>query len=160
MNEDLSELNLVELFDRLVQPDAPEPVSMLPQTSGWLWLAIALLVLSGVMAWLWLRWWRSTAYRRAALAALRAAGDDPAAIADVLKRAALAGFPREEVASLHGNNWLAFLDRTGGRSPVFSGSEAGLVLASAPYRPQPPNAELARTAATWIRRHRNRRWTS
>jgi hypothetical protein len=154
MNEDLSELNLVELYDRLIMPAAPEPVSMWPETAGWLWLAAALLVVAGVGWWRWARWREATAYRRAALDALQEVGDDPAAIADVLKRAALAGFPRDDVASLHGADWLAFLDRVG-RGNGFAGSEAGKVLATAPYQPQPPHKDLQAMAARWIKTHHN-----
>ncbi len=154
MNEDLSTLGLVELYDRLILPDAPEPVSMWPETSGWLWLGALVLVLAGVVWRRWNLWRRATAYRRAALSELRVAGDDPAAIANILKRAALAGFPREDVASLHGADWLAFLDRVGQNS-AFSGSEAGQVLAAAPYRPQTQDTDLPGMAAKWIRTHNN-----
>jgi len=37
----------------------------------------------------------------------------------ILKRAALAAWPREQVASLNGAAWLAFLDRTG-RTTAFT----------------------------------------
>ena len=58
------------------------------------------------------RHWQRNAYRREALRALETA--DGRDISAILKRAALAAFPREQVASLNGAAWLAFLDRTGG----------------------------------------------
>ncbi|MEE4188195.1 MAG: DUF4381 domain-containing protein, partial [Roseobacter sp.] len=135
MNDDLSQLNLVELFDLLVQPDVPARISMMPQTIGWVWLGAAVCVFSGYALWRWVQWRRATAYRRAALAALRQANDDPVAIAKVLRRTALAAFPRDTVAGLYGERWLAFLDSVT-ESVKFSGTTAGQALVRAPYRPQ------------------------
>ena len=152
--DDLSGLDLVSLFDLLVRPDAPATISMWPQTVGWIWVLVALILLTAVASWLWLRQRRANAYRRAALVALKAAGDDPAKIADVLRRTALAAFAREDVAQTHGASWLAFLDQAA--HPMdFSGCEAGRVLAAAPYRPQAPHRDLPAMAARWIKIHRN-----
>ncbi|MFK7870331.1 MAG: DUF4381 family protein [Roseobacter sp.] len=151
MSEDLSGLNLVELYDRLVLPAAPAPVSMWPQTAGWLWLLAALVVLMTFLAWRIYAWRRATAYRRAALAALAVAGDDPAAIADILRRAALAAYARDRVAGLYGRDWLQFLDKTAGTS--FATSPAGEVLATAPFKAQPAHPDLHREAVLWIKAH-------
>lgn len=153
MNTDLQNLNLVELFDLLVLPDAPEPVSMWPQTAGWIWLGLAVLLLISLASWRLWQWRRATAYRRAALAELRAAGDDPVAISGILRRTAMAAFSRDTVAGLQGSDWLGFLDRT---SPAvsFTRSDAGRVLAKAPFTPQTPHEDLAAMADAWIRRHR------
>ena len=157
MNEDDAApeiVNLVTLIDRLAEPPEPAPVSMMPQTAGWTVLAV-LLVLA--LAWL-VRYavtrWRANAYRRAALAELEAAGDDPAAIAVILRRTALAAWPRERVASLHGRDWLRFLDVTGGGGGFAEGS--GAVLAGAPYRADAaaPAPGLRELAAHWVRCHR------
>ncbi len=65
----------------------------MPQTVGWIWLgrlvwrALFLAGLAGCVH------RRANAYRRAGLAALTAAGDDPARIAQIIRRTALAGFP-------------------------------------------------------------------
>lgn len=151
--EDLSGLDLVALYDRLIRPDPPEAISMWPQTAGWIWLGLALAALLAAAAWAWIRRHRANAYRRAALKALEAAGDDPARIAEVLRRTALQAYPRETVAGIHGASWLAFLDQATGRTD-FAGSEAGRVLVTAPYRPQAPDKDLPALAARWIRTHR------
>lgn len=144
--------NLVDLIEQLQQPPEPPPVSMMPQTWGWAGLAMLLAIF---LVWLVWRLWRhrqSNAYRRAALAELDRAGDDPAAIARLLRRTALAVWPRESVASLTGEAWLDFLSRTGG--DAFAG-EAGQILLRAPWRREARRSpELRHAAAHWIRHHR------
>ncbi len=96
---------------------------------------------------------------RAALARVErqwvAAPGDPAwllALSELLRRAALARYPRAEVAGLTGEQWLAFLARQGG-DPAFTGA-AGRWLVEGPYRVQvtvPPAEATALLAAA-------RRW--
>ncbi|MGV6848018.1 MAG: DUF4381 domain-containing protein [Marinibacterium sp.] len=152
MNGDFDGLSLVDLIDLLEPAPEPPAISMLPQTAGWIWLALAVL-LAGV--WLINRWAaarRRQAYRRAALHALVAAGDDAAAIAAILRRTALAAYPRSEVAGLTGAAWLDFLDRTYGGTG-FSGGP-GRILARAPYQPCPTDPLLQPLARDWITRYR------
>ncbi|WP_122072320.1 DUF4381 domain-containing protein [Pseudophaeobacter sp. EL27] len=152
MSNDLETLNLVELYNLLVLPDAPAPVSMWPQTAGWIWLGLAMFLLVGLGVWRLVVWHRATAYRREALAALRAAGDDPVAISAILRRTALAVFSRDAVAGLQGAEWLEFLDVTS-NSANFTRSDAGRVLAKAPFSPQTPHKDLPAMAEAWIRTH-------
>ncbi|WP_226575080.1 DUF4381 domain-containing protein [Acuticoccus sediminis] len=147
--------SLVELIDRLVDPLQPAPVSMRPETAGWAVLAVVLALALIFAAWRCWRHWRANAYRRAALAELGAAGDDPSAIAAILRRTALAAWPRGEVASLSGEAWLAFLDATGGRG-AFAGGPGRAILAAPYRRDAAPMPELIALAARWIRRHRVR----
>ena len=155
MSEELAGLNLVELFDMLAPVEAPHQISMWPETVGWVWLFVVLLILTILMVWRWLRWRRANMYRRAALAELKHAGDDPTAIANILRRTALAAFSREEVAQLHGERWIAFLDRVCERVN-FSGSEAGKVLSTAAYMPVSSVPDLKEMAEIWIRDHERR----
>lgn len=152
MTEDLSQLTLVELLDLLEPVPEPPAVSLWPQTAGWIWVGLILLACT---AWLLRRWilqHRANAYRRAALAQIAAVGDEPAALAEILRRTALSVFPREEVAGLYGEDWLAFLDRTYGGTAFREGP--GRILAAAPYAPGPGAADLTPLAAEWVRRHR------
>lgn len=153
MNEELEGLNLVELYEQLEPVEAPAPIAMVPQTEGWAWLAAALLVLIVYLVRRWRAWHKANAYRRAGLDELKHASDDPAAIAVVLRRTALAGFPRDKVASLFGEGWLSFLDKTD-RKAKFAGSAAGKTLITAPYRETPPDPELPKKARRWIKRHK------
>lgn len=153
MNGDLDKLNLVELYDLLVLPDAPAPVSMWPQTAGWVWLGLAVLALVSLGVWRVLAWRRATQYRREALAELRVAGDDPVVISSILRRTALAAFSRDTVAGLQGSDWLEFLDQSCNRT-TFTRSDAGQVLIKAPFTPQPPHKDLPAMAEAWIKGHR------
>jgi len=95
-------------------------------------------------------WWiqatcKRKAYRRAGLALLADARTTHD-VSVILKRVALAVFPREQVASLYGDDWIAFLNRTCSRCDfprvvtVDAGAEA--------------TDEFLHLAGTWIRHHR------
>lgn len=158
MSVELDGLNLLELLDLLEPVPEPAPIPLTPQTPGWIVLGV---VLAGV---LWLavrhliRRHRATAYRRAAMAELPACKDDPAQIALVLRRTALAGFPRDQVAGLFGADWLAFLDRSFPGTGFATGP--GQALATAPYQNDPSqhaagDPALTDLARRWIRTHSN-----
>jgi hypothetical protein len=153
MSEDLSKLNLVELLELLEPLPEPPAVSLWPHTAGWIWLAIAVLAGAAWLARRWVRRHRANAYRRAALREIAAAGNDPAVLAEILRRTALSAFPRAEVAGLYGNAWLGFLDRAYGGTEF--GNGPGRVLAVAPYAPaEARGPDLVPLAAAWVRRHR------
>ncbi|HBO11672.1 MAG TPA: DUF4381 domain-containing protein, partial [Halieaceae bacterium] len=88
----------------------PPPVDAWPPAPGWWLLAALLLAALAALGFLALRTWRRRAHLRAArreLAALRARfADDPAALTAatnaLLKRVALARYPRRETAALSG----------------------------------------------------------
>lgn len=154
--EELSKLDLVQLYDQLELLDPPLPISMTPETVGWIWLALFAVVAVGYGAWRWRKTYLASAYRRAALTALSQSQDDPVEIALLLRRTALVAFPRSDVAALHGPQWLAFLDKAAPKV-AFSGSQAGTLLTSAPYQRAEPsgqaNSDLAKMARLWIETH-------
>ena len=151
--EELAKLNLVELLDQLIPPPEPPAISMWPATEGWIWLGLAILIGLGLaIRWLVKRH-RANAYRRAALSELKAAGDDPAAIAEILRRAALAAYPRAEVASVQGDDWLRFLDQSY-EGKGFS-SDMGRAMVEAPYRTEVAAvAGLSDLAHAWVNKHK------
>lgn len=153
MSEEFKGLSLVELYEQLEPVEAPAPIAMVPQTAGWVWLGVAVLALLVYGIWRWRTWRKANAYRRAGLESLKLAADDPASIAAVLRRTALAGFPREQVASLYGEAWLAFLDNTSHKNH-FSGTPAGQALITAPYRAASNSPELSSKAQRWIKHHK------
>lgn len=130
--------SLVELLDQIEDIVTPAPVSMAPATPAWAIVAIAVVAALAVALWAWRRHRHATAWRRAALADLRALAPgleagDPAALAalqTLLRRVALVSADRAEVAALSGEAWARYLADTGaGFGPL------GPDLARAPYRP-------------------------
>jgi hypothetical protein len=122
-------------------------------------------VLAGTAVGLWLylvRRRRRAALRSAqrALRTLQAEhqidGDDLKLIrglSQLLRRFALARFPRAEVAGLTGEAWLGFLDHHT-QDNSFTGG-IGRALAEAPYRPRAefPIAKLSALVEQWIERN-------
>jgi hypothetical protein len=148
------------LLSQLRDIHMPEPVSWWPPAPGW-WLLAGLLVLAGLLWWTLARR-RRPAHIKSALreldalqATFQADGNHQRLITDVsrlLRRAALAHFPRQQVAGLTGQQWLEFLDRSGHTSAFASGP--GKALASAPYDPraQWDAPALLGAARTWLTR--------
>jgi Domain of unknown function (DUF4381) len=135
----------------------PTAVHWWPPAPGWWLLAVALAALL-VLAW-WQR--RRRALQRVALAELRrldSTEQDPARLAagvnQLLRRVALACFPRRQVAALCGEAWLNFLDAHAGAGGFAQGP--GRVLLTAPYTPGGPldRAALVTLARQWIRHQR------
>ena len=131
----------------------PSEVALWPPALGW-WIALAASVATlAIVAVTVVARHRRNAYRREALRELDAV--DPQGISAVLKRAALAAWPREQVASLSGPAWLAFLDRTG-RATAFTSGPArdleALAFGGAVGKEAVP-AILA-AARAWVRDHR------
>ena len=132
----------------------PAPVSLMPQTVGWIIpgvIVIAVLATVAVLAW---RRYRRNAYRREALALVEST--PLIALPALVKRVALAAAPRTEVASLTGDEWLSFLDKAYGGDGFTNGP--GHALATLSFSPAPDDqrasAPLRNLVALWIRKHR------
>jgi hypothetical protein len=157
-------------LDNLHDIVAMPPVSWWPLAPGWYALALLILLIAVLGGWRWFRRRRLNAYRRVALIELEAlsrrtgsAHERKAALRklpEILKRTALAAWPREEVAELTGKKWLAFLDRTAGTN-AFSQGE-GRILPELAYGgskffqalTDEEVRTLTRLAERWIREHR------
>ncbi len=156
-------------LEKLHEMLLPVPPSWMPQTVGW-YLAFALaLIAGGRWAFRRLQRYRSNQYRRSAVAELALIEQElkrpecwsnaASRIPTLLKRTALSAFPREEVASLSGARWLAFLDKTMGEK-AFSEGE-GRVLTELAYASLSQHAHLPdasiegllRLARRWIVMH-------
>ncbi|MET4389039.1 hypothetical protein ABIB73_004804 [Bradyrhizobium sp. F1.4.3] len=147
----------------LIDIPLPREVSLWPQT--WESRIAIVLLLAVVISVVWrlVHYRRANRYRREALAELSAMGQaGPSGSEELLarltllvRRTALAAFPREQVASLAGPPWLSFLDRTYGGQEFSQG--VGRLLVSGPYQPiQPDEAELQSLGGLvrrWIKVH-------
>ncbi len=140
----------------------PEPVAWIPHTAGWKVLgAFAVLLLLRLLLSRY-RTWRGNRYRRVALGELRQAEQlEPdvalGRLAAILKSTALAAFPRDEVASLSGEQWLQWLASTTD-TVVFGDNSRELIVESQYRRPAGIDREAVRVlvaeVADWIRLHR------
>ena len=137
----------------------PPPISLWPPAPGW-WITLGL-VMMGVILCLWiLRNRRRKQSCRLAMNELSAIKqyyethrDDQWLIqrlSVMVRRYALARFPRTEVAGLAGMAWLQFLDRSGRTNQFTDG--IGHLLSSGPYQQQSVSAaELVPLIEQWIK---------
>ena len=156
---------IMDLHD-IVLPDA---VSFWPPAP---FVGLLLVLVVGGLLLLMLRWWlrwQAEAYRREGLSLsvkietqLTSAAhttEGLAALGALLKRVALAAFPREAVAPLYGEAWLHFLENTCPDCRFTTGP--GRLLSDAAFDPSKAalirpeeGRQLAALAQTWIRNHR------
>ncbi len=123
----------------------PDPPPLWPPAPGfWVLLIIAAAVLLALILW-WHRARARNAYRRAGLTLLNTART-AREVNIIVKRVALAAFPRSAVAPLWGDAWVAFLDDTCRRARF---SSLGEVDSEAEA-----SSTLRSEAGTWIRHHR------
>jgi len=138
----------------------PDPVPLLPVTPGWLILSVWLLAVSIMAARYLLGQRRLNRYRREALAVLKtiegeidlSPAESAQRIAALLKRTALAAYPRQRVASLTGADWAQFLRESTNNDQQIA--DAAEMLAAAAYRPDADGRDLSAPARRWIRLHR------
>lgn len=141
-------------LDKLHDFYQPAPPAWTPHTIGWYMvfaiagILILWMVIHGINRWL------ANRYRRVALRELVAL--PPQQFSTLLKRTALAAWPRKQVASLSGASWLDFLGKTT-KSNLFH-SAPGNRMEDIALRPVTLSAseeqQLRNIAAEWIRRHR------
>lgn len=132
-------------LDNLRDITLPDPPPLWPPAPGvWVLLGIVLLAM-GIFVYQRHRAKKRNAYRQAGLALL----DGATTVHDVsviLKRVALVAFPREQVASLYGEDWANFLRRTCARHKFSRITQA---------RPdERASRKVIRLAAAWIKHHR------
>lgn len=147
-------LNLPDLMERMHGVVYPDAISMFPATIGWklvgLWVLACLLLITIHQV----RRYRANRYRREAIRLVSQVKptEESAAqhIASLVKRTAIAAFPRSQVASLTGSQWQAFLLESS--SEKLESREA-LLLSSAAYNPGVDTVQVQQAAIRWIRFH-------
>jgi flagellar biosynthesis/type III secretory pathway M-ring protein FliF/YscJ len=158
-------------LDTLADVVVPQPTPWTPQTWGWAALALLVFVLVVWVIVRAVRRRRANRYRVEALAELTAlesrVADDSerasavAVLPALLKRVALAAWPRAEVASLSGSAWVRFLRAHAGRSDF--PDDAAQLLADGEYQTATLGAlsaadaqRIAGHVRRWIEAHRVR----
>ena len=159
---------LRQLHD-IVEPAAP---AFWPPAPAWYFVGAALVLLVMLaMVWLWRRW-QANAYRRQALGELADLRDGAqsfnppneriSALASLLRRVALHGAAREQIACLSGAAWIEYLSKQSNIPPSTAVAE---LLAHGPYANFAATVEIATNhrgdldaafayVAVWIKQHR------
>jgi hypothetical protein len=140
-------------LDSLNDLALPPAVPWWPPASGWYGvLGLLLLTVFWLMWRLWQRW-EANAYRRAALCEL-AKLEDVAAIAELLRRTALAVVPRTVIADLTGTAWTDWLAARCGETMPPDVRQLLTVGIYARAANEQEISKLRGYAATWIVGHR------
>lgn len=143
-----------------VEVTPPPPISALPQTVGWACVAMALLLGLAYYGWKKIRHWYRNRYRREALQVLQGLASSNQANAielnNLLKRVALAGHPRQQVASLAGTQWARFLNEQCAEE-IFSAQQLETLTSRSYQQVSIDPVQLAHLSAAvkqWITTHR------
>lgn len=128
----------VDLLTQLRDIHYPNPIPIWPLATGWYVIIILGLLLLMLVGYFAVRYLQKPRLKQAVLIRIEKLQqqDSSLNIAEelsmLLKRAALAAYSRREVASLHGEQWLSFLDRTA-KTHEFSNGPGRLLIIS-PYQ--------------------------
>jgi hypothetical protein len=140
-------------LERLHDIVLPPAVPWWPPAPGWYVVLVLLLLTAAWLGWRWWKQWQANGYRRAALRHLATLQDAPA-IAELLRRTALAIAPRHVIAEKIGTAWIDWL---AAQCSVAMPSEVRQLLTVGIYggRATEGDISLLRAyAACWITRHR------
>jgi hypothetical protein len=139
----------------------PDQIGLWPPAPGWYVVAALLVILFGYWCWNRYQKWKHDAYRRdgiTAIEAMRADSSELQRLPFLLRRTALQTYPRTDVASLRGAEWIAWLNGSAGRD-VFADVDAdtfdSLTYQSTPTCPQGQDLQrILDGARYWMRNHR------
>jgi hypothetical protein len=147
----------------------PTPVSWWPLANGWYFLLGVLLILFAWLCYRAILRWNQNRYRRAALQELAVITEGLESestrsrylrqIPGLLKRTALAAYPRSEVASLSGEDWHRFLNGTL-KTPLFTGPVSNtlelIAYSSGDLSRLDSSAinHLVKASSQWLKQHR------
>ncbi len=151
----------------------PDSVGFWPPAPGWWILAFLILAVIVIALVKTLRYKQQNRYRLKALQSLNLAWeayqkdkqvqDYLFQLSQLLKRTALSAYPQLMVNSFHGQQWLAFLDRTNNSAEKEFSEGIGKTLATLPYQKISANTEysqqdlqgLHNLCLAWIKSHRS-----
>lgn len=141
----------------------PAPIGLWPLAVGWVVLAALLFLVFFMVTWFAIRHYHAQRGRRQALSVLARYQQEnqrqpnsqlsAARVSELLKRVALLYYPRTEVASLQGDAWVDFLNKTANNLDF---NTVRILLIERPY--QPPQSDditpLFIMAQLWIQQRR------
>lgn len=143
----------------------PGPVPWWPPAPGWYLLGAVSAMAIAFLLFRWISHRRRNRYRYRALEELASIRQDGSAdalqlVPALLKRTALAAWPREQVASLSGADWHRFLDASARTERFCSGAGAALdglayTGASPETAARPECAQVLDAAEYWLKNHKN-----
>lgn len=135
----------MNLLSQLRDIHSPPAISVWPLAMGWYVFFGFLVCLIGIFIYLWVRhlkkhYLKKVVLKRIEELQLQKTPQVAEELSILLKRAALAIFPRKTVAGLHGEEWLRFLDKTALTNEFTEG--VGRLLIIYPYQQHSPTLEL------------------
>lgn len=146
-------LNLPDLMALMHPVVYPEEINLFPATTGWLMIGLWIVCVIVIIVTAKIRRYRAARYRREAAQLIHSIPgedhQDTQAIASLVKRTAIAAYPRSEVASLTGSDWKHFLQQTS----LAMSDEQARVVSIAAYDPTVPTSQVRAAALLWIRTH-------
>lgn len=147
---------LTKLHDIHIPPD----ISIWPLALGWYCVIVMVLAIIFLGCYQWLRIIRKNRLKKIVLKRLdelqnqqEICGNISEELSMLLKRSALATYPRQKVAGLHGDQWLQFLDETSMTTEFSQGP--GRLLIVSPYRGQPEHLpeSLFHLIKNWVKKN-------
>lgn len=141
----------------------PEAIGWWPPALGWWLAALGIIFILVLTIWLYRRWRKQTpvklARRELIMINQNTVGDDLRLLMELsalLRRVAISLHPRLDSASLTGDDWMAFLDRSLKDAPFSQG--LGNLLKDAQYRATAPDnldrAALLSLCERWLEAQR------
>lgn len=149
----------MDLLRQLRDIHYPSAISMWPLAVGW-YVVIGCGVLGLIiLGYYCFRTWKKNRLKRLVLQRLDELQQDnvtvnvSAELSVLLKRCALAKFPRHQVAGLHSEEWLLFLDKTAMTNEFTQGP--GRILVTYPYLEQHKTvpAALFHLISEWVKKN-------
>lgn len=138
----------------------PDPIGWWPQTAGWYLIAGLAFCAAIWIGWVNWRKYQRNAYRRAGLAQLNLAADDPRvlrALPFLLRKSALDAAPRADVAGLRGSDWIDWLNQSAGRDLFLPNDAAQLEQLAYGRSPEALSDEMQHhlldASRIWMRSH-------
>ena len=155
--------NPVDPLAQLHDIQLPVAIDAWPPAVGWWIISLLGIGILGYLGFLSLRHWRKNQYRREAIADLQkllhSYHEDTASINylalynNLLKRVAMSHFRRDQVASLSGEAWVAFLDNSGNTQEFSMGSGQSLIQGNYAPASDFDAKELHKIGYAWIKNH-------